>query len=121
MIKVVYCFRKKWGLTDAEFSRYHRDVNGPLVARIPGLRRLVQSQSIGEQNLDFEYDGMTELWFDAVEVLNEARTSPEWVRSMADSGNFINAETAACFVVEEREISVPDPTYGGIAEQGVTC
>jgi uncharacterized protein (TIGR02118 family) len=44
MIKLVYCFRKRAGMTDAEFDSYWRDVHGPLGARIPGLRRLVQSR-----------------------------------------------------------------------------
>ena len=112
MIKVVYCLRKKWGLTDAEFARYYSEVNGPLLARIPGLRRAVQSQALTEENLDFEYDAMTELWFDELSALNRASASSEWARSMADSSNFIDPATTAYFVVRERELPLPDLAAG---------
>ena len=43
MIKLVYCISKKASLTDEEFFRYWRNVHGPIGARIPRLRKLVQS------------------------------------------------------------------------------
>jgi uncharacterized protein (TIGR02118 family) len=46
MIKLIYSFRKRAGMSDEEFDRYWRDVHGPIGARIPGLRRLVHSKTI---------------------------------------------------------------------------
>ena len=46
MIKVVYCVTKKAGLTDEKFFRYWENTHGPLGARIPGLRKLVQSHRV---------------------------------------------------------------------------
>jgi hypothetical protein len=46
MIKLVYCLTKKPGMTDTAFFHYWHHVHGPIGARIPGLRRLVQSQRI---------------------------------------------------------------------------
>jgi hypothetical protein len=43
MIKLVYCITKKTGLTDEEFFHYWEKIHGPIGARIPGLRKLVQS------------------------------------------------------------------------------
>ena len=46
MVKLVYCIRRKRGLTREEFSRYWAEVHGPIGARIPGLRKLVQSHGL---------------------------------------------------------------------------
>ena len=43
MIKLVYCITRRHGMALEEFSRYWREVHGPIGRRIPGLRRLVQS------------------------------------------------------------------------------
>jgi uncharacterized protein (TIGR02118 family) len=106
MIKVVYCIIKKAELTDEEFFRYWETVHGPLGARIPGLRKLVQSRRLnvrGDKHQP-DFDGMAELWFDDMEALLEARQSPEWKASSEDEANFIDHDRVAYFVSEERVI-----------------
>ncbi|HLJ90315.1 MAG TPA: EthD domain-containing protein [Candidatus Angelobacter sp.] len=103
MIKLVYCVTKKPGLTDEEFFSYWKDVHGPIGARIPGLRRFVQSHRVtvaGDKYLP-DYDGMAELWFDDVNALLAARQSPEWAAASNDEPNFIASGKAAYFVSEE--------------------
>ena len=94
-------------MTIEEFSRYWREVHGPIGRRIPGLRRLVQSHPvphpIGMGPPDF--DGMAELWFDDLSALEAARRSPEWRASTEDEANFIDKPRTAIFLTEEREIS----------------
>ncbi len=46
MIKLVYCITKKLDLTDEEFFHYWKNIHGPSAARIPHLRRLVQSHRL---------------------------------------------------------------------------
>jgi len=107
MIKVVYCIRKKAGLTDEEFFGYWEKVHGRIGARIPQLRKLVQSHRLtvpGDKHLP-DYDGMAELWFDDVEALLAARQSPEWKASSEDEANFIDQHEVAYFVSEEHIIS----------------
>ncbi len=111
MIKLVYCFRKRSGITDEEFDRYWRDVHGPLGARIPGLRRLVQSRAVrlsgDARRADF--DGVAELWFDDVAALLAARASEAWRASSLDEANFLDPASAAYLVTEERTIPLaPD-------------
>jgi uncharacterized protein (TIGR02118 family) len=94
-------------MTVEEFSRYWREVHGPIGRRIPGLRRLVQSHSV-PQPVDMgppDFDGMAELWFDDLSALEAARRSPEWRASTEDEANFIDKSRTAVFVTEEREIS----------------
>lgn len=106
MIKLVYCITKKAGLTDEEFFRYWENIHGPIGARIPGLRRLVQSRrlTVREDRHRPDYDGMAELWFDDREALLTARQSPEWKASTDDEHNFIDHNKVAYFVSEEHII-----------------
>ena len=106
MVKLVYCITKRADLTDEEFFRYWENIHGPIGARIPRLRRLVQSHRMtipGDQHRS-DYDGMAELWFDDVEALLAARQSPEWKASSDDEASFIDQHKVAYFVTEEHVI-----------------
>jgi uncharacterized protein (TIGR02118 family) len=106
MIKVIYCISKKQGLSDDEFFRYWERVHGPIGARIPRLRRLVQCHRITVPADDRppDYDGVAELWFDDVEDLLTARESAEWRAASADEVNFVDHKKVAYLVSEERSI-----------------
>jgi hypothetical protein len=49
MVKLVYCIRRKQGLSRDEFQRYWAEVHEPIGARIPSLRKLVQSHAIADE------------------------------------------------------------------------
>lgn len=107
MIKLVYCITKQAGLTDEEFFHHWRHVHGPIGARIPGVRRLVQSQRItipGDVHAP-AYDGVAELWFDNADALLTARRSPEWKVSSDDEANFVDHGKVAYLVTEEHIIA----------------
>ena len=93
-------------MTLEEFSRYWREVHGPIGRRIPGLRRLVQSHLVPQppDMTSPDFDGMAELWFDDMAALEAAKRSPEWRASTADEANFIDGTHTALFVTEEQEI-----------------
>jgi len=106
MLKLVYCITKKPNLTDEEFFRYWKDVHGPIGARIPGVRKMIQSRRVhvpGDRHRG-DYDGMVELWFDSAEALLAARQSPEWKASSDDEANFIDHSRVAYMVTEEHVI-----------------
>jgi uncharacterized protein (TIGR02118 family) len=106
LIKLVYCITKKADLTDEQFFYYWENVHGPIGAKIPGLRRLVQSHRItvpGDRK-PADYDGMAELWFDSIEALLAARSTEAWRLSSEDEANFIDGERTAYFISEERTI-----------------
>jgi uncharacterized protein (TIGR02118 family) len=106
MIKLVYCITKKPGLSDEEFFHYWKDTHGPIGARIPGLRKLVQSHTISgaDQIRLADYDGMAELWFDDMQSLLAARNTAEWRASTEDEKNFIDGSKVAFFITAEYEI-----------------
>src|SRR3979411_385107 len=107
IIKLVYCITRRRGMTLEDFSRYWRDLHGPIGSLIPGLRRLVQSEVVPSASnvVPPDFDGMAELWFDDLAALEAARHSAEGRASTADEANFIDGTRTAVFVTEEREIS----------------
>lgn len=106
MIKVVYCIRKKPGMPEDEFFRHWKDVHGPIGARIPGVRKLVQTRRIVIPGDKYQpdFDGMAELWFDDVAALLRARQSAEWKISSQDEANFVDPDGFAYMVTEEQVI-----------------
>jgi len=106
MIKLVYCMTKRPDLSDEEFSRYWKNIHGPIGATIPRLRKLTQSHRLNIPGDKYPptYDGMAELWFDSVDDLLAARHSPEWQASTADEANFIDHTKVAYFVIQEHVI-----------------
>jgi uncharacterized protein (TIGR02118 family) len=107
MIKLVYCITKRPDITDEAFFDYWKNIHGPIGARIPGLRRLVQSHAVagGGAIGRRDFDGVAELWFDDMEALSVARQSSEWQVSTADEANFIDTTRTALLVAEEHEIA----------------
>ena len=106
MVKLVYCITKKPGLSDAEFFRYWRNEHAQIGARIPGLRKFVQSHRLhvpGDKHAP-AYDGTAELWFDNIDALLTARRSREWKESTQDEAVFIDHTKIAYFVSEEHVI-----------------
>jgi uncharacterized protein (TIGR02118 family) len=106
MIKLVYCITKRPELSDQDFFHYWHTVHAPIGARIPGVRRFVQSRRMivpGDKHAP-DFDGMVELWFDDMESLLRARQSPEWKASTEDESNFIDHSKVAYFVTEERTV-----------------
>ncbi len=106
MLKLIYCITRKPGLTDDEFFDYWKNSHGPIGARIPRRRRLVQSyrRTVPGDARPPDYDGMAELWFDSVEDLLAARQSAEWKAASDDEANFIDHKKVAYFVSEENVV-----------------
>jgi uncharacterized protein (TIGR02118 family) len=106
MVKLVYCICRRAGLSHEEFLRYWADVHAPIGARIPGLRKLVQSNAltVPGDSRPADFDGMAELWFDDVAALLRARQSSAWAASTADEAQFVDPARSAYFVTEERQI-----------------
>jgi uncharacterized protein (TIGR02118 family) len=106
MIKVVYCFQKRPGMSHEDFDHYWRDVHGQIGARIPGLRRLVQSRAVRlvADARQPDFDGVAELWFDDEAALMRARASEEWKLSTVDEHHFLDPSSILYGVTEERTV-----------------
>ena len=93
-------------MTRAEFSEYWFARHAPLGARIPGLRKFVQSHAIEVPGdaAAADFDGMAELWFDDPAALLAARQSNAWKEATADEVHFVDPTRKAYFVTEEKVI-----------------
>lgn len=124
MIKLVFCCRRRTGMTREQFQRRWLEVHGPLVRRLrvelPMMKRYVQSHTlagpVGEAVNDglaasrgtkAPYDGITEVWFESLEAMGggtgeAARAAGQ--RLLEDEAEFIDFADSAVFVTEEHEI-----------------
>jgi uncharacterized protein (TIGR02118 family) len=104
MMHLVEFVRRKPGMEVEAFQRYWREVHGPLGAKIPQMRRYVQSHVRpgayrgGRQPI---YDGVAEVWFDSTDAMRESATTSEYRAVRADEPNFIDAAHPVPFIITQ--------------------
>ncbi len=120
MIKLVYCCRRKQGMSLEEFQKRWLDVHGPLVRRLrqdlPMMKRYVQSHTLlgpessalrASRGAAEPYDGITEVWFDSLESSGafEGQAALAAAQKLIeDEAEFLDLERCAVFLTEEKEI-----------------
>lgn len=119
MIKVITVFKRRIALAPAAFGEYWRDAHAPLVRRLPGLRRYVQSQTIpgGYRRAEPAIDGMAELWFEDTAALRALAGSPELAAVRADEAQFIDPASRREIVTEDvviKDGAIPQPSVKNI-------
>ena len=81
MIKVITVVKRKRGIDRPEFYKYWKETHGPLIARnIPNMRRYVQNHFVDVPGMEYEGDGIIEVWYDDVKAMQESlafNTKPE--------------------------------------------
>lgn len=89
MVKRFVILRRKPGMSVQEFRDYWKNVHGPLIAKIPGLRKYVQYHVRSERldSKEASIDGIAELWFDSEEAQKRAYNTPEYQAVVADEPN----------------------------------
>jgi len=94
-----------------EFQRYWREVHGPLAAKIPVIRRYVQShtrRSASEAGRNPRYDGVAITWFDDTRAMRQSARTPEYAQVRADEPNFITADPP--FIITREHVIVGEGT-----------
>jgi uncharacterized protein (TIGR02118 family) len=120
VIKLVFCLRRKDGLSREEFQTYWRQTHAPLVASVAetlNIRRYVQVHTAdtpmnaairASRQGPEEYDGVAELWWDSFESLAEPGATEAGQQAGAllleDERRFIDLEHSPLFFAEEHEI-----------------
>lgn len=88
MIKLVFCLRRREGLSREEFQRYWLEQHGPLVrshADVLGIRRYIQVHSIDD-------------------AISLAVAGPRNSPPPYDERTFLDLERSPCFLTEEHVI-----------------
>ena len=120
MIKLVMCLRRRADKTREEFQDYWLNSHGPFFQKNAGVmrsKRYVQSHTLNSplndvfresRNMQPEYDGVAEVWFESEADMMEAFGSEAGMALSAalleDEGNFIDHAGSAAFLVEEHEL-----------------
>lgn len=115
MLKKVIVFRRRPGMTVADFAQYWEQRHAPLVTRLPGLRRYVQSQTLlsGYAKLTPACDGVAELWFDDASALRALAGSSAQAAVDADVANFIDPDSRIEILTRDLLIKDgPRPPHG---------
>jgi uncharacterized protein (TIGR02118 family) len=108
-VKNVEFITRKPGLPVEDFQRYWREVHGPIAARIPVIRRYVQSHtrpSAYERGRTPAYDGVAITWFDDTQAMRASAATAEYARTRADEANFIAAGDPP-FIITTEHVIVP--------------
>ena len=120
MVKLVYVIRRREDLSAEDFRRYWLDVHAPKVINVAKdirARRYVQSHTLDtplneafaeSRGLSPFYDGITEVWWDSLDDLMSAASSPEGAVAfemlLKDEQEFIDHARSTIFMTEEHGI-----------------
>lgn len=120
MVKLVFCLRRREGLSREEFQRIWLEEHGPLVRKHAGplgIRRYVQvhtdetpfNQVVQEsRGAPDAYDGVAELWWDSLEAMVEAGATEARLAAAAelteDERRFIDHQRSPIFFAEEHVV-----------------
>ena len=106
MIKSIVVAHRKPGLTREEFSKYWKNEHGPLAAKlIPGVRRYVQNHLVEIPGMEYEGDGVVEMWYDNVEAWQESMKAIQSSKELADDGAKVcDLRDAKVWIVEEHVV-----------------
>jgi uncharacterized protein (TIGR02118 family) len=86
-INAIFMVNRLPGMPHRLFFEHWSEVHGPLVAKLPGLRRYTQNHAFLEAFArgGMTHDGWSELWFDDYAAFRRAVDSPEWRAMEADA------------------------------------
>lgn len=121
-VKLVYVARRRPELTPEEFQEYwstgHADLMRELQS-VLGFRKYVQSRPLDTpvnaafaksrgMSLETPPDGTIEVWWDSLEDLVAALSSPDGEKAagrlIEDEAKFIDFSTSHAFVTQERQV-----------------
>ncbi len=111
LIKRVSFIKRKPGMSPEEFSRYWREVHGPLALDLPGMRRYVQCHVVPSAYDTGEpaYDGVAQLWFETMADLQYALNSSAYKEgAQADGPRFVDPDRLVHLLTEENRVVWPD-------------
>ncbi len=104
-IKGKFLFRRKEGMSLAEFRAYWLDSHGPKVLRTPEILRYVQSHVIADDaSASPAYDGITEIhWTDFAAAQRSMRSREMTVEQARDAANFVAPRSVELVLLSEHE------------------
>lgn len=119
MIKLIMCLHRRSDITRAQFQDYWLNKHGPFFQKNAATmrsKRYVQCHTIDSplndamrtsRNMQPEFDGVAEVWFESEEDLMEAMASAEMqylsAALLEDEATFIDHARSSAFLVRDHE------------------
>jgi uncharacterized protein (TIGR02118 family) len=102
MIKAIRLFKRKLEMPVQAFQEHWLKIHGPLVAKVPGLTRCVQSHALieGYGKGELLFDGIDERWFESPQVIEAVRRSPEAEAVVRDEATFLDCSRTVLMHVD---------------------
>jgi len=102
MFKVIVLLKRKPEFSVKDFQSYWLEKHGPLVTRVPGVKRYVQSHPLpqGYAKGELIFDGIAELWFESRDAFAAASATPEWLAVRRDGDTFRDSSRAVLMPVD---------------------
>ena len=107
MVKTIFQLKRKPGMSLADFRKYWIEVHGPIVCKLPGLRRYVQCHLVDAayNYAEPKWDGVAQLWVDDTTALQQMLASREFTAgSWPDGEKFLDLAQARNFVAQEHRV-----------------
>jgi uncharacterized protein (TIGR02118 family) len=116
MIKIIYFFKRKPGMSVADFQAHWRTTHAEIIVALPGIRRYVQNHVLPSAYRKGEpaFDGVAESWFDDTQALKALAATPEYDAVLADEPTFIDGATMGSIITDEHVIKDGPAPVGGI-------
>ena len=108
MIKTIIVAHRKAGITRAEFNDHWVNIHGPLAAKlIPGVRRYVQNHLVEVPGMEFQGDGVVEMWYDDIAAWRKSLAAVQGSKELGqDAAKFCGPGkgSGGMWIVEEHVI-----------------
>jgi len=121
VVTLVFVLHRRPGLAEEEFHRYWREQHAPLVrkhADALGIRRYSQMHTLDTPFTEVirssrecqtsDYDGVALVWFDSLDALGAAATTPEGQAAGAalleDEQRFLDLERCLIWLTEDHPV-----------------
>ena len=108
--KLIFQLKRKSGMSLADARQYWIDVHGPIVCKLPGLRRYVQCHLVDAayQYAEPKWDGVAQLWVDDIAAMQRMVESREFTQeAWPDGEKFLDLSIACSFVAQEHHVVWP--------------
>ncbi|MGD0073404.1 MAG: EthD family reductase [Candidatus Binataceae bacterium] len=107
MVKLVEFLFRQPGMDFQRFQSHWGKIHGPIAAKIPQMRRYVQSHVLPyayREGRQPAYDGVAEVWFDSTDAMRLSEKTAEYAATRADEPNFLDASTFKFIITKEHTI-----------------